>query len=113
MQNKPKTLLDCLIELQNGNIPCPDCGICSNLDQLSDYNIGKGSAFVAIQPYIQTWPANSGNDYYPIRSQEQGYSASEYYSKCKEDESHWTGDYGDLRKDLLNHIINEIRKEGN
>lgn len=88
-------------------------GICPNIEYATlnvpgtnDYRISKFFKAIA-----KTWPKFSGDLGYPVPAPfgvaKSGYQA--YYSYSED--SMWEGDYGALRKELLNYAISALEKE--
>lgn len=58
-------------------------------------------------PHFETWEKFSGDKYYPIPSASKHYTPRDAFSLLPK----WTGKCGKLRRELLDHLINEIEKE--
>jgi hypothetical protein len=79
-----------------------DVGITrERLDLMQEYNAQK------LRELFLTWPPYSGCHAYPVPATSCD-SSSEQYS---ETEFLWEGEYGDLRKDLLEHLIRGVQAE--
>jgi hypothetical protein len=68
---------------------------------LREYNIRK------MKELFLTWPPYSGDPMYPVPATDCG-DAGEQYG---ETDFMWEGQYGDLRKDLLEHLIRGVQAE--
>jgi hypothetical protein len=93
-----KKLLGKLIALRENGPNIPVTGICKNVEAYSD----------EFAPHYLTWPRYSGDSDYPVPSTEELTSAIEMYWRSL---NKWEGKYGDLRRNLLDHLITEISKE--
>lgn len=61
---------------------------------------------------INTWAHHSGDDLYPVPSIVEGETAEDWYYISLSKNRLWApNEYGDLRRDLARHIINELTKE--
>jgi hypothetical protein len=74
-------------------------GICLNIAKYGHDDIHQ---------YFTTWEHYSGEIEFPVPSTIEGVSPEAIYMQSN---SVWEGEYGELRKDLLDHIINELIKE--
>lgn len=70
--------------------------------------IGQGE----LGEFINTWPLHSGNYFFPVPSPIKGKNEEDIFYISVAKERLWTNnEYGDLRRDLARHIINELKKE--
>jgi hypothetical protein len=76
----------------------PFGGICSNLP---DIDVSMACDFV--EKYAKTWKHFSGSETYPVPGRHAAYRAAH------DTGSMWTGEYGELRKDLLDHLIEQSK----
>lgn len=92
-------LLKELIHIQENGPTWERYGICNNLsdtlETLWDY---KGGLF-------SSWSHFTGDEYYPVPHPDG--SKAGYVDTWNK----WTGEYGELRKDLLDHMINTLKEE--
>lgn len=80
--------------------PKTDSGICIQVSRRNVYNLDATS----LSPLFIGWKYHSGDSIYPVpgtktRSAERRYTETTHM---------WIGDYGDLRKDLLAHMIKKV-----
>ncbi len=91
-----------------------DLGICSNVHwklgsmhaiELSELNLFGVERLlkVFIQETVKHWSFYSGDDNYPIPSENPRKSAKNYFYFSKRPK--WRGHQGELRQDLLRHLI--------
>lgn len=74
-------------------------GICGNLQYLSDERYWCSSY---MRTLYSEWPKFSGTEEYPVPAQGMdGYDAYDFLPL-------WTGDYGQLRKELLQFCIDNV-----
>ena len=95
-----------LYTLKAGNIPLRESGICANLEEGANLDVGS-----FLRPCFRTWEQFSGNHAYPVPDPySDKYSASEVYSTTHTDDM-WNPEhpYGSLRLDLLEHLIRECK----
>ena len=95
-----------LYALKAGDIPWPGSGICTNL--VEGVNLDVGSF---LQPCFATWKHFSGNYSFPVPSPySDKHSASDVYETTHEYDM-WNPEhpYGSLRLDLLEHLIRECK----
>lgn len=79
-------------------------GICGNVNKHIQASwLGYGDCLTSL---FMSWPKYSGNSAYPVP-----------HPDCESDCAYnattmmWEGAYGDLRRELLDHCINELEKE--
>ena len=95
-----------LYALKTGNISFPGSGICANLEEGVNLDVGS-----FLQPCFRTWEKFSGRDAYPVPDPDSDeYSAAEVFNTTHEDDM-WNPEhpYGSLRLDLLEHLIRECK----
>ena len=95
-------------------------GICSyaRFSLASDLD-GYGQVDAILKPIFRKWPKYSGNSWYPVPHPCQNEYADEddiryLAEQAFEDEyadDMWTGEYGELRKELLAFCIEQLGKE--
>lgn len=88
-----KLLLKC-IELQEVGPNSTSCGICSNVGA-----VWKQGEYLKLA--FKAWPLFSGDIDYPVPDPAGG-SAEDSYDR---NYNQWVGEYGELRKQLLQHCI--------
>lgn len=107
------TLLEALKKLQQDGPHNEHDGICHNLEELlygaegrDIFDGHQAEPCDLLRPHFESWPEYSGNEAYPVASHSglQPYSA--YWSR--EQRNKWVGEYGEARKRLLQHCINEL-----
>lgn len=93
-------------------------GICHELKSFSD-NLGSHD----LKPYFITWRYFSGSVVYPVPptksalrrwwSRVRGTSLESAHARFSNAtvREMWTGEYGELRRDLLDHIIRCVKRE--
>lgn len=89
--------------------PMPDEGICTGI-QLGGL-VSGGTArdlwFKVKRELFMSWPLFSGDPVYPV----PGYPNPETaYEECRD---FWEGEYGDMRRDLLDFLITECAARAN
>jgi hypothetical protein len=82
--------------------PIVSCGICTNVLEAS----GENMIFL-LNEYFVRWPKYSGHIAYPVPSIDMYSSRSQYELSG----DMWAGEYGKLRMELLDFIIEELIKE--
>lgn len=80
-------------------------GICELLYQLSPMTAREAEFFLRL--YAASWPLNSGQHNYPVPSGDPEISPLVAYYHMPR----WTGRYGQLRQQLLQHLINELEAD--
>ena len=115
-----KFCLDAAMDIKAGNFD-KGCGICGNMDykvihaihvKFPGYVINDDNE-ITINPgeilkqAFYTWPKFSGDVDFPINNPYNEISAQRAYNYLPK----WVGEYGELRFELLDHIINFIEKE--
>ena len=76
----------------------PGLGLCSAVGAATSYNCCTN----VLYPYFKTWPHYSGYVHFPV-----GNGSEDYYERV----NLWVGDIGELRLNLLDHMISEVEKE--
>ena len=74
-------------------------GICGNLKELV-----SGDAYMLVSHYSTSWEKYSGNVEYPVPDPLR----RDPYCPGR---NMWVGEYGALRYELLEHLIEEVRKD--
>lgn len=96
----------------------PEWGICNHIGILiedgtiSEDFINKFDNCIYIDQYYSGWDKYSGDLYYPVPSTNELFSEEDmfHHTYDSEDCNMWTGEYGDLRKDLCLHIAKQLEK---
>lgn len=87
------------------------CGICDNveclLDELDEDDERKVNRI--LRDLFVSWPKFSGDIIYPIKA--PGYQTGEASYLSEENHNKWEGEYGNLRKELLDFLINSLKNE--
>lgn len=78
-------------------------GICGEFDRCYRGDAVYGS--FELRRLFRLWPKYSGDVVYPIPGSYQAYRFAKKYG------SMWSGEYGKLRKELLNFMIEQLEKE--
>ena len=87
------TLLEALLALRGGELHYPSSGICPNLEFLIEIDDE------ILRELMSGWPKHSGDMYYPVPGGRDAY----YESMNK-----WEGEYGALRRELLDYMIEQL-----
>ena len=113
-------MLDAALDIKAGNFN-NRYGICGNIDQKvtnamdvkfpeyvidNDYEIIMRSSRILKRAFY-TWPKFSGDVNFPINDPYNRVSAHGVY----DDLPKWTGEYGALRFELLDHVIDCLKRE--
>ena len=98
--------LQVLKGMQQGRILSHKTGICDNLSL--SHVVDSRDGYAIIQRFSTSWEKYSKDKEYPVPSTDKNYSPLNMYHMTK---NIWVGKYGDLRKELLQHLITEITKE--
>lgn len=91
--------------------------ICSNVrGQLARFPQYKWGLAVEVDNSLgllfERWPKYSGNPRYPVPSVTAGFSAeNQFNTTCLGSDSFWEGEYGALRKELLQFCIGQLENE--
>lgn len=118
-----KLMLDAAIDIKTGNFDS-DYGICENLsykvnsaiavkfpEEFPEYIIGDGKILMnswrILRSVFCTWPKFSGDANFPIDDPYEIETPEDAYVRL----SKWTGAYGALRFELLDHVIDCLKKE--
>ena len=100
-------MLDAALDIKAGNFD-KGYGICSNLSNKVNNQVEESERYDSWQILKQafyTWPKFSGDVNFPINdpyNRGPAYSAYGYLPK-------WTGEYGALRFELLDHVIDFLK----
>jgi hypothetical protein len=103
-------MLDAALDIKAGNFD-EDVGICSNLSDKVNSQIEESEeryeSHQILEQAFCTWPKFSGDANFPINdpyNRDPAYRAYNYLPK-------WIGEYGALRFELLDHIIDCLKRE--
>ena len=102
-------MLDAALDIKAGNFN-EDYGICTNLSEEVNSQIRESEYYDSWQILEQafyTWPKFSGDANFPINDPYNKVSARRVYNDLPK----WTGEYGALRFELLDHVIDYLKKE--
>ena len=111
-------MLDAALDIKAGNFN-KQWGICGNIDQkVTDVMAVKFPEYVIVDDNMDswkilrraasTWPKFSGDADYPI---DDPLGIESAYSIYDSDFPKWTGEYGALRFELLDHVIDFLKRE--
>lgn len=99
--------LDAALDIKAGNFD-KEYGICSNLrNKVYGEGLDPYELWLIMQQAFYTWPKFSGDINYPINDPYNEVSAHRVYDQLPK----WTGEYGALRFELLDHVIDCLKKE--
>ena len=102
-------MLDAAIDIKAGNFD-KGYGICSNLSNKVNSQVEESERYDSWQILKQafyTWPKFSGDVNFPINDPYNRVSAHRVYGDLPK----WTGEYGALRFELLDHVIDCLKRE--
>lgn len=103
---RQKEIVNYLRELGREEREVPEVarGICGNL--LDEYEYEVRSSVFAM------WPKFSGDRRFPVPSTDSSLTAEQMFSVFSDAEDLWTGEYGQLRKDLCLWLADYYEKNG-
>ena len=104
-------MLDAALDIKAGNFD-KKYGICGNLGDKVDSRVEESeeryNSWQILKQAFYTWPKFSGDVDYPINDPHEIETAyNVYVSRVPK----WTGEYGALRFELLDHVIDFLKKE--
>ena len=102
-------MLDAALDIKAGNFD-KGYGICSNLSYKVNNQVEESERYESEQILKQafyTWPKFSGDVQVPIDDPYNEVSAHRAYGYLPK----WVGEYGALRFELLDHVIDCLKKE--
>ena len=113
-------MLDAALDIKAGNFD-KSVGICGNIDhkvtnamhvKFPGYVINDDDEFIMnswriLRRASCTWPKFSGDAEFPIDDPHEIETAYDAYARLPK----WTGAYGALRFELLDHVIDFLKKE--
>lgn len=88
-------------------------GICDNLKESDQYtSVSLDDDLIemwedTLTKLMITWPKFSGNECFPVPSPDLEESSQEVYRRTHDE---WSGEYGALRYELLDFLIDELTK---
>lgn len=94
----------------------PYYGICAALDQL-ELDVYGSAAYINAEDTVayqlkilfERWPKHSGTETYPVPSPDSTRSADAMFYYAMDKDAMWKGEYGALRKELLDFLIQETQ----
>lgn len=91
----------------------PHTGICPNIDYATMNIPGTIDMFIqtVFKDIAQSWPKYSGDQHYPVPATFSDETPRTAYAFAYTHEGMWGGEYGTLRKELLDYAISELEKE--
>ena len=108
MKRKKKAeVLSTLKTIRDG-IKSPGMSICGLVDYRV-HNVHKGSIGILFSRIWVNWPKFSGSIRYPVPSPNGRPPSEEYY--WAQGGTMWEGEYGKLRLELLDFLIEELEKQ--
>lgn len=102
-------MLDAALDIKAGNFD-KGYGICTNLSDKVNSQVEESERYDSWQILKQafyTWPKFSGDVNFPINDPFGIETAYNAYGRLPG----WTGEYGALRFELLDHVIDFLKKE--
>ena len=102
-------MLDAALDIKEGNFD-EEYGICTNLSEEVNSQIGESEYYDSweiLKEAFYKWPKFSGDVNFPINDPYNKVSAHRAY----DDLPKWIGEYGALRFELLDHVIDYLKKE--
>ena len=102
-------VLDAALDIKAGNFD-KGYGICSNLINKVNSQVEESERYELEQILKQafyTWPKFSGDVQFPINDPYNRVSAHRVYGDLPK----WIGEYGALRFELLDHVIDRLKRE--
>lgn len=100
-------MLDAAIDIKAGNFD-KEYGICSNLSNKVNSQVEESERYDSwkiLKQAFCTWPKFSGDVNFPINDPYNEFSAHSVYDHLPK----WTGEYGALRFELLDHVIDFLK----
>lgn len=89
-------------------------GICDNLKESDQYiPVSIDGDLIelwwgTLTKLMTTWPKFSGNECYPVPSPDPEEGSQQVYMRTHDE---WSGEYGELRYELLDFLIEELTKK--
>ena len=100
--------LDAALDIKAGNFD-KKFGICMNMELKVDDQVPEEcyESWRILKQAFYTWPKFSGDVQFPINDPCNEISANHAYVYLPK----WEGEYGELRWELLDHVIDFLKKE--
>ena len=101
--------LDAALDIKEGNFD-KEYGICTNLSDKVNSRVEESvryNSWKILEQAFPTWPKFSGNVEFPINDPNEIEMGREVYVRLPK----WTGAYGALRFELLDHVIDFLKRE--
>lgn len=102
--------LEALTAIKGGEITYTVTGICGNADTLLSLWCNDDTIFNVynlLEVFCQGWDKHSSDSLYPVPSPIEGVAPMDAYDDY---DNKWTGEYGQLRYELLDFLIEELTK---
>ena len=101
-------MLNAALDIKAGNFD-EGYGICYNIENKVDRQVQEEcyEAWRILNQAFYTWPKFSGDVQFPINDPCDEVSANHAYVYLPK----WVGEYGELRWELLDHVIDFLKKE--
>ena len=102
-------MLDAALDIKAGNFN-EEYGICTNLSNKvlsQDEELDREELEHILKQAFYTWPKFSGDVNFPILDPYNKVSTSRAYCELPK----WVGEYGALRFELLDHVIDCLKRE--
>ena len=103
-------MLDAALDIKAGNFN-KEYAICMNLSDKVNSQVEESEerydSWQILQQAFYTWPKFSGDIDFPINDPHEIETAYNVYARLPK----WTGAYGALRFELLDHVIGFLKKE--
>lgn len=108
--DQKQILLDALRVIKD-TPPAAALGICPNIDYATLYveNCDDYAVQMLFKGHAKSWPLYSGDCNYPVPATTDISASAAYYRA----DNMWKGEYGSLRKQLLDFVILALEKELN
>lgn len=106
-----KDVLQALIYIKDGGAEDLGAGICDNVVEFlgDDYSID--STDKVFKPLFPWWDRYSGDCRYPVPSTNDELTPKGMFGHATDLGELWTGEYGDLRMELLDFLIEQLTLE--
>lgn len=102
-------MLDAARDIKAGNFD-DEYGICTNLSDKVASEVEESEHYDSwqiLKQAFRTWPKFSGDVNFPINDPKGIEQAGDVYECLPK----WTGEYGALRFELLDHVIDYLKRE--
>ena len=100
-------MLDAALDIKAGDFN-KEYGICSNLSDKVNSQVEESERYDSchiLKQAFYTWPKFSGDEQFPIKDPYNKVSAHRAYGCSPK----WIGEYGALRFELLDHVIDFLK----